>query len=149
MRKFLVWTILLSFLLGITGVAMAEKVKLTFWSWRTEDIAAYENFIAEFNKEYPDINIKFIPYKNTEYNTILSTALQGGGGPDIMQLRAYGGLEPLANAGYLVSLEDKVPELEKFSEDVDVISFIPTMPRKASSILVVMPSSISFGEAPG
>jgi len=118
MRKFLVWIILLSFLLGITGVAMAEKVELTFWSWRTEDIAAYENFIAEFNKEYPDINIKFVPYKNTEYNTILSTALQGGSGPDIIQLRAYGGLEPLANAGYLVPLEDKVPELEKFSENV-------------------------------
>lgn len=118
MKKFLVYIMLLSFILSFSGLVLAEEVELTFWSWRTEDREAYENFINEFNEENPDIKIKFVPYKNTEYNTILSTALQGGGGPDIMQLRAYGGLESLANAGYLVSLGDKVPELDKFSDDV-------------------------------
>lgn len=118
MKKYLIWIIVFSLVLSFTGWAAAEEVELTFWSWRTEDREAYENFIAEFNSEYPEIKIEFVPYKNTEYNTILSTALQGGGGPDIMQLRAYGGLESLANAGYLVPLGDKVPELDEFSDDV-------------------------------
>ena len=107
--------------LGLAGVGSAaakKDVTLTFWSWRTEDVDAYTKFIQVFNKKNPNINVKFIPYKNTEYNTILSTALQGGSGPDIMQLRAYGGMEPLANAGYLRALDGLVPELKGFDTNV-------------------------------
>jgi len=119
MKKILALFIMLVFIFGLTTIAIAEEeVTLSFWSWRTEDIEAYEYFISEFNKEYPNININFEPYKNTEYNTILATALQGGGGPDIIHLRAYGGMEDLANAGYLTPLDDKVPELEDFPNDI-------------------------------
>ena len=107
--------------LGLAGVGSAaakKDVTLTFWSWRTEDVDAYTKFIQVFNKKNPNINVKFIPYKNTEYNTILSTALQGGSGPDIMQLRAYGGMEPLANAGYLRALDGLVPEMKGFDTNV-------------------------------
>lgn len=96
----------------------AQEVTLTFWSWRTEDIDAYEQFIAVFERENPGIRVRFIPYRNTEYNTILSTALQAGSGPDIIHLRAYGGMEPLANAGFLMPLDDKIDELKNFSPDV-------------------------------
>lgn len=94
------------------------QTNLTFWSWRTEDVAAYEKFIAEFHAQNPDINVTFTPYLNTEYNTIVSTALQGGGGPDIVHLRAYGGMEPLAQAGLLVRLDDKVPALGGFDPGI-------------------------------
>lgn len=110
--------ILLVIPISLGFAAAKDEVELTFWSWRTEDVKAYEKFIAEFNKENPNIHIKFIPYRNTEYNTILSTALQGGSGPDIIHLRAYGGMESLANAGYLIPLNDKVPELKEFPEYV-------------------------------
>jgi len=103
--------------LAFTAGAMAQTT-LTFWSWRTEDVAAYEKFIEAFRAENPDIDVEFTPYLNTEYNTILSTALQGGGGPDIIHLRAYGGMEPLAQAGYLVRLDDKVPELAGFDPGI-------------------------------
>lgn len=96
----------------------AQDVTLTFWSWRTEDIDAYNQFIAAFEAENPGIRVRFIPYRNTEYNTILATALQAGSGPDIVHLRAYGGMEPLAQAGYLMPLDGKVPALEAFSPDV-------------------------------
>ncbi|MCL4515544.1 MAG: extracellular solute-binding protein [Firmicutes bacterium] len=92
----------------------AEKVELTFWSWRTEDTVAYDKFIKAFEAKHPEITVKFMPYKNTEYNTILSAALQGGSGPDIVQLRSYGGFEPYAEAGYLVPLDEKVPALKDF-----------------------------------
>lgn len=103
--------------LAFTAGAMAQTT-LTFWSWRTEDVAAYEKFIEAFRAENPDIVVEFTPYLNTEYNTILSTALQGGGGPDIIHLRAYGGMEPLAQAGYLVRLDDKVPALAGFDPGI-------------------------------
>ncbi len=103
--------------LAFTAGALAQTT-LTFWSWRTEDVAAYEKFIEAFRQEHPDIDVEFTPYLNTEYNTILATALQGGGGPDIVHLRAYGGMEPLAEAGYLVRLDDKVPALAEFDPGI-------------------------------
>ncbi|HLV12610.1 MAG TPA: extracellular solute-binding protein [Trueperaceae bacterium] len=111
--RLLVALLLVSFAAG----ALAQTT-LTFWSWRTEDVAAYEKFIAAFRAENPDIDVEFTPYLNTEYNTILATALQGGGGPDIVHLRAYGGMEPLAQAGYLVRLDDKVPALADFDPGI-------------------------------
>ncbi len=103
--------------LALTASAVAQT-NLTFWSWRTEDVAAYEKFIAAFHAQNPDINVTFTPYLNTEYNTILATALQGGGGPDIVHLRAYGGMEPLAQAGLIVRLDDKVPALAGFDPGI-------------------------------
>lgn len=107
----------LALALAFAASAVAQT-NLTFWSWRTEDVAAYEKFIAAFHAQNPDINVTFTPYLNTEYNTILATALQGGGGPDIVHLRAYGGMEPLAQAGLIVRLDDKVPALAGFDPGI-------------------------------
>jgi raffinose/stachyose/melibiose transport system substrate-binding protein len=106
-----------SLVFAFAAAALAQTT-LSFWSWRTEDVAAYEKFIAAFHAENPDIDVTFTPYLNTEYNTILSTALQGGGGPDIVHLRAYGGMESLAQAGLLVRLDDKVPALAEFDPGI-------------------------------
>lgn len=103
---------------AFTVSSLAQTVELTFWSWRTEDVEQYNRFIRVFEQRNPGIKVRFIPYLNTEYNTILSTALQGGGGPDIIHLRAYGGAEVLANAGYLMPLDGVVRGLEKFPEEV-------------------------------
>ncbi|MDF1522658.1 MAG: extracellular solute-binding protein [Trueperaceae bacterium] len=110
-------TFALTLAVAFLASALAQT-NLTFWSWRTEDVAAYEQFIAAFQAENPDITVSFTPYLNTEYNTILSTALQGGGGPDIVHLRAYGGMESLAQAGLLVRLDGQVAALEGFDPGV-------------------------------
>ncbi|TLS38469.1 ABC transporter substrate-binding protein [Pseudalkalibacillus caeni] len=94
-----------------------DKVTLTMGSWRTEDKAAYEKIIKAFNEEYPDINVEFKPSKNTEYNTILNTALQSGEGPDIIQLRPYAPGMELAKAGYLEPLDD-LNGIDVFADDV-------------------------------
>ena len=69
---------------GLVAVAIAASViagpviasmpaqaasELTFWSWRTEDKAFYEEQMAIF-KEKTGITVKFTPYVNTEYNAI-------------------------------------------------------------------------------
>ncbi len=98
--------------------ASLAQTTLNFWSWRTEDVAAYEQFISVFEADNPDIRVVFTPYLNTEYNTIVATALQGGGGPDIVHLRAYGGIEALAEAGLLVRLDGTVAALEGFDPNI-------------------------------
>jgi len=93
-----------------------EAVKLTFWSWRTEDKWAYDRMIRVFQQRNPGIKVEFIPFRQVEYNTILSSGLTAGKGPDIIHLRAYGGLETFAAPGFLAALDfDKVPELRRFS----------------------------------
>jgi len=91
---------------------------LTFWSWRQEDKAQYEQFIDAFEAENPGITVKFEAFEATNYNTILSTALAGGTGPDLMMVRAYGGMETLSGAGYLLPLDaEKIPALADFSPE--------------------------------
>jgi raffinose/stachyose/melibiose transport system substrate-binding protein len=92
-----------------------KEVSLTIGSWRTEDTAAYAKVIEAFNKKYPDIKVEFKPSKNTEYNTILNTALQSGEGPDIIHLRPYAPGIALADAGYIEPLDD-VKGLDIFPE---------------------------------
>lgn len=93
-----------------------EAVKLTFWSWRTEDKWAYDRMIRAFQQHNPGIKVEFTPFRQVEYNTILSSALTAGKGPDIIHLRAYGGLETFAAPGFLAPLDfERVPELRRFS----------------------------------
>lgn len=95
--------------------APASAQDLTFWSWRQEDRAAYQRFIADFQKANPGVTVKFEAFEPQNYQTILSTALAGGKGPDVMQVRAYGNLESIAKAGYLQKLDPaKTPELGNF-----------------------------------
>ncbi|MFC7273091.1 ABC transporter substrate-binding protein [Paractinoplanes rhizophilus] len=89
-------------------------VTLSVWSWRPEDAAVYKQIFAKFHDSHPHITVDFKPYKSTEYNTILSTGLTQAGGPDVAQLRAYGGAQPLIEAGNLVPLEGKVAGLSNF-----------------------------------
>jgi raffinose/stachyose/melibiose transport system substrate-binding protein len=99
----------------IAAPALAQD--LTFWSWRQEDRAAYEQFIGTFEAANPGITVNFETFEATNYNTILSTALAGGTGPDVMMVRAYGGLENVASAGYLEPLStETVPALADFAE---------------------------------
>lgn len=103
--------------LGVSAIALpAFAQELSFWSWRQEDRAAYEQFIDTFEAANPGITVTFQTFEAANYNTILSTALAGGTGPDVMMVRAYGGLENVASAGYLEPLStETVPALADFA----------------------------------
>lgn len=106
---------LLACTLLLCGTALAETTTLTFWSWRPEDRKAYQDLIADFERKNPDIKVNYVAFEPTGYPTVLSTALAGGKGPDVMMVRAYGGLEQVAKAGYLEPITNKFPELGNFS----------------------------------
>jgi raffinose/stachyose/melibiose transport system substrate-binding protein len=95
---------------GATGPATT----LTVWSWRIEDKDAYKKMFDAFTAKYPNITVDFQTTVDTEYETKLTTALRAGKGPDIAQLKAYGELQPLTDAGYLVPLDDKLAGLKDF-----------------------------------
>ena len=93
-----------------------EDVTLTVWSWRPEDEDAYTEIFDVYEAANPGITIEFVPFVNTDYNTILSTGLTGDGGPDVAQVRSYGGVQPLIEAGQLLPLDGDVASLSSFSD---------------------------------
>lgn len=96
------------------GASPVWAGELTFWTWRQEDRAAYAQLFQAFTQANPGITVKFEAFPNEQYQTVLSTALAGGKGGDVLHTRAYGGLEQLARAGYLRPLDGDVPELQGF-----------------------------------
>lgn len=89
---------------------------VTLWSWRTEDEAAMRRIFDVFEKNNPGIkvDIQFTP--DADYQNRLSTALRGGRGPDIAQLKAYGELQPFVEGDYLDALDDSVAELKNMPD---------------------------------
>lgn len=142
MRR-LVWNALAA-LVSCVAVLPAIAQELTFWSWRQEDKAQYEKFIEAFEAKNPGITVKFEAFEATNYNTILSTALAGGSGPDVMFARAYGGLETVASGGYLLPLDDSnVPALADFdpaavaAETMRSTKTISAVPFASQTMLVI------------
>ncbi|RJL32753.1 ABC transporter substrate-binding protein [Bailinhaonella thermotolerans] len=90
------------------------QVTLTVWSWRVEDAQAYKKIFGKFEAAHPNIKVDFKPFQATEYNNILGTGLSGGSGPDVAQIRSYGGPQALIEAGRLVPLDGKVAALSGF-----------------------------------
>lgn len=100
----------------LTSGAVVAETTLDFWSWRQEDVKAYNEIIAEFEKSHPSIKVNYTAHEATSYNTILTTALAGGSGPDIIHTRSYGSLENIAKPGYLEPLDGQV-DLSLLSAD--------------------------------
>lgn len=99
----------------IASMPAQAATELTFWSWRPEDKVFYEEQAAIFQAK-TGITVKFTPYVATEYNALLATALTAGSGPDVMQVRPYGGMSNLSDAGNFLALTTKdVPALAKMS----------------------------------
>ncbi|MEM6429651.1 MAG: extracellular solute-binding protein [Deinococcota bacterium] len=74
---------------------------LDMWSWRTEDVDAYEQIL----QSYEGLDVAFEAFLNTEYNTLVSTSLQASEAADVVQTRSYGGVMDWIDGGYLLPLE--------------------------------------------
>ncbi|MEI2692870.1 MAG: extracellular solute-binding protein [Anaerolineae bacterium] len=94
-----------------------EAVSLTMGSWRVDDVAQLEAILAEFNKAYPNITIKFDPTNPPDFNATLRTQLEGGTGPDLFYLRSFATSRQLFEEGFIEPLTDLPGLKESFSEE--------------------------------
>jgi raffinose/stachyose/melibiose transport system substrate-binding protein len=88
---------------------------VSLWTWRTDDKVAMQQIFADFEAKNPGIKVDLNFIADADYQNRLGVALRGGKGPDIAQLKAYGELQPLVNAGYLKPIDSLVPELKELS----------------------------------
>ena len=99
------WVLVLFGALLLAPVGSAQT--LSMWSWRTEDVDAYNEILAAYTAENPDLAVNFEAFLNTEYNTLVSTSLQAGDAGDVVQTRSYGGVKSWIDGGYLVPLDGR------------------------------------------
>ena len=101
----------------VLSAPVVSAQTLSMWSWRTEDTDAYNEILAAYQAEHPDVTVNFEAFLNTEYNTLVSTSLQAGDAGDVVQTRSYGGVKPWIDGGYLVPLDGQA-SLENYEASV-------------------------------
>lgn len=104
--------VLLALVLLLSGLVSAQS--LDMWSWRTEDIEAYER-ILELYEEQTGADVTFEAFLNTEYNTLVATSMQADEAADVVQTRSYGGVMPWIDGGYLLPLDGRIDSLANYS----------------------------------
>jgi raffinose/stachyose/melibiose transport system substrate-binding protein len=89
----------------IASAAMAQTT-LTLGSWRTEDIAVWQDTVLPaFEAAHPDIKVEFAPVNTNEYNAAIQSQIEGGTGPDLITCRPFDVNNEWIGRGYYSSLE--------------------------------------------
>ena len=90
-----------------SSVAVSANTTLTIESWRTDDLALWqEKIIPAFEAKNPDIKVKFSPTAPTEYNAVLNSKLKADSAGDLITCRPFDASLALFDAGHLADLDD-------------------------------------------
>ncbi|MEP3429946.1 MAG: ABC transporter substrate-binding protein [Roseibium sp.] len=100
----------------VSSAAIAEDVTLTIESWRTDDLALWqEKIIPAFEADNPGIKVVFSPTAPTEYNAALNSKLAAGSAGDLITCRPFDASLALYDAGHLAALDD-MAAMSNFSD---------------------------------
>ena len=115
-RTTLKMALMASSILASAGYASAQDTTLTIESWRTDDLAIWqEKIIPAFEAKNPGIKVKFAPTAPTEYNAALNAKLDAGSAGDLITCRPFDKSLELYNKGNLADLTG-LPGMENFSD---------------------------------
>ena len=102
----LVLGILAATLFGIAGsVLAAAPVKVSVWSWRSQDAPLWQQVQAALDKTGANIQIDFRSIVPTNYDSVLQTAFDNGNGPDLFYGRAGEGTFRYAAAHFITPVD--------------------------------------------
>ncbi len=88
-------------------VAGEEAVDLSFMHWRGEDQEVFEELIAQFEEEHPDINVEQNVYPSDQYMATAQRMLQEGTAGDVFASFPGAQFEALNEAGFFADLSDE------------------------------------------
>lgn len=100
---------------GGTSEATGGKVEMTLWQNSTTGPGQqfWEDAIAAFTAENPNVTITMQSIQNEDLDGKLQTALNAGDAPDIFLQRGGGKLTAMVQAGQLMDLTDKISDTVK------------------------------------
>src|SRR5581483_9592418 len=114
LRLFLVLAIVLLGVQMYTAQAQ-QKVTLVIESWRTGADAVWDQIIAAFKADNPDIDVKFQPTNPPDYNAALNAKLKSGTAGDLITCRPFDAGLQLYKDGNLTDVT-KLKGMENFSD---------------------------------
>lgn len=98
--------LLVTTLCAIAGGALAASpVKVSVWSWRSQDAPLWTQVQAALNKAGTNVEIDFRPIEETHYDSVLQTAFDNGNGPDLFYGRAGEGTFRYSAANFIVPVD--------------------------------------------
>ncbi len=105
-------------LVGCTtgGNDNGDSVELVLGSWRTEDIAMWEDeIIPVFEESHPGITVEFAATDTNDYNAAIQSQVEGGNAPDLITCRPFDVNRAWIADGYFDDLTG-LPAIDAFDE---------------------------------
>ena len=92
-----------------------QPVTMIFWHNATTGPGAafWEDTVAAFQEEYPNVTIEIQSIQNEELDGKLQTALNAGDAPDVFMQRGGGKMAAMVRAGQLMDLTDLIADETK------------------------------------
>jgi raffinose/stachyose/melibiose transport system substrate-binding protein len=72
---------------GSSGGGSATSGTVNWWGWTPTDTATANNYIAAFNKQYPNIKVNYKLVNISDWVAALRPALASGQGPDVFDVQ--------------------------------------------------------------
>ena len=116
-KKILLLSLVLVFVLAFVAMASAEKVEITYWQYFYETKKdTIDVLIDLFEKENPDIIVNQVTFPYEDYNVKVAASVPAGVGPNVVNLY-YGWLPLYINADYLQALPEDAFNPEMIEKD--------------------------------
>ncbi|MDQ1576728.1 MAG: raffinose/stachyose/melibiose transport system substrate-binding protein [Microbacteriaceae bacterium] len=93
-----------------TASGSATSGKITWWGW-TPEIGVGKQYIAAFNKVYPNITVTYKQVATASYDSVIRPALASSVGPDVFNMAPGGGIGSIGS--YQGSAVDLTPVVTK------------------------------------
>lgn len=97
-----------------TGGDSGDRTQISFIHWRGEDKAVFDDIIAQFQDEFPDIAVNMNIYPSEQYQATGQRMLTDGSTGDVFTSFPGAQFEAIANAGFFEDLSG-----EDFVENFD------------------------------
>ncbi len=105
--------VILSGCSGSGGTATKDSATsgaISWWGW-TPEIGVGKQYIAAFNKEYPNIKVTYKQVATASYDSVIRPALASSVGPDVFNMAPGGGIGSIE--AYQSSAIDLTPAITK------------------------------------
>lgn len=88
-----------------------EPITLTLSGWSFETTPEFQTIADGYMEKYPDVKVELKEYDPTEYNTLLTTDLAAGSGPDIVTQKEVKFVSTFVEGAQLLDVSDvELPE---------------------------------------
>lgn len=92
---------------GEEGASGEETTQISFIHWRGEDQAVFEEIIAQFEEENPNIKVEMNVYPSDQYQSTAQTLIRDGSTGDVFASQPGTQFEAIKNAGLFEDLSNE------------------------------------------